>query len=250
MSTEPNYTILTQSFVQAVRAANAESQVSVILIGSVARSTQTSESDLDLLVVGEKPPVVNRNPDRLHVQATTTKQFVDRLRSGDDFAAWCVRYGVPLATSSAWLQIASSSDANNCPDWHKKIRHAARRLSLASALLETHDIVAAAEETLYAVSHTARAILLKVGVFPLSRPEVISQLKEAGQEHLAKLLQQLSYEQPTISQLKRALLYIKRVLVHIDRSSYQEFVSVRRQRLAVKKGRSSERPRTRNPKQP
>jgi uncharacterized protein (UPF0332 family) len=214
-------------------------QISIILIGSVARSTHTSQSDLDLLVVGDQSPVVERHPNRLHVQALTTKQFVERLRAGDDFAAWCVRYGVPLVASSGWLKIVSSSDAAIWPDWHKKIRHAARRLTLAATLLETGDMIAAAEEMLYAASHTARAILLKRGIFPLSRPEIIRQLREAGHEHLGTVLQDLSYEEPTKAELNRDLLYIKRLLVYLDRPLYREFVKQRRKHLLAKKGRLS-----------
>ena len=234
MLQEPSYTVLTHEFVQAVCSANEGSDLSVILIGSVARSTQTSQSDLDLLVVGDKPPLVKRHPDRLHVQTLTTKQFVDRLQSGDDFAAWCVRYGVPLLSSSGWLQIVGSSDASIWPDWHKKVRHAARRLTLAGTLLETADLEAATEEMLYAVSHTARAMLLKAGLFPLSRPEIISQLNETGQEDLAKLLQEFSYGEPTRQVLKRASMYVKRLLIHMDRTSYREFVLLRRQHLLAK----------------
>lgn len=246
MLTEPSYTALTQEFVQAVCSANEGTQISVILIGSVARSTHTSQSDLDLLVVADKPPIVERHPDRLHVQALTTQQFAERLRAGDDFAAWCVRYGVPLLTSNGWLQIVSSSDADTWPDWRKKIRHAARRLTLAAALLETEDIAAAAEELLYAVSHTARAILLKSRVFPLSRPEIISQLRDTGQERLAKLLQDLSYEDPSGVALKRGSLYVKRLLVHIDRPTYREFVGLRRKHQLAKKTRLAELPRRRS----
>jgi len=244
--TEPSYTSLTQDFVRAVCSANEGMQISVLLIGSVARSTHTSQSDLDLLVVGDQPPVVDRHPDRLHVQALTTKQFAERLRAGDDFAAWCVRYGVPLVTSNGWLRIVSSSDAAIWPDWHKKIRHAARRLTLAATLLETGDTLAAAEEMLYAVSHTARAILLKNGIFPLSRPEIISQLRDTGHERLAKLLQDLSYEEPTRAALNRGLLYVKRLLVYIDRPLYREFVQLRRQHLFAKKDRLSDLSKTGN----
>jgi len=235
--TEPSYTSLTQNFVRQVCSANEGVQISVILIGSVARSTHTSQSDLDLLVLGDQPPVVERHPDQLHVQALTIEQFADRLRAGDDFAAWCVRFGVPLLTSSGWLEIVSSSDAAIWPDWHKKIRHAARRLTLAATLLETGDLVATAEEMLYAVAHTGRAILLKNGMFPLSRPEIISQLRETGYEHLAKLLQELSYEEATRTVLSRSSLYVKRLLISMDRQVYREFVESRRQNLLAKRDR-------------
>jgi len=238
--TEPSYTSLTQDFVRAVCSANEGMPISVILVGSVARSTHTSQSDLDLLVVGGQPPLVERHPDRLHVQALTTKQFTERLRAGDDFAAWCVRYGVPLVACSSWLQIVGSPDAAIWPDWHKKIRHAARRLTLAATLLETGDIVAATEEMLYAVSHTSRAILLKNGIFPLSRPEIISQVRDTGYQHLGKLLQELSYDEPTTEALNRDLLYIKRLLVSMDRPVYREFVRLRRQRLLAKRDRLSD----------
>lgn len=238
MLTEPSYTTLTQDFVREVCSANEGTKASVILIGSVARSTHTSQSDLDLLIIGDEPPLVKRHPDRLHVQTLTTKQFFERLRAGDDFAAWCVRYGVPILTSKPWLEIVNSADAGIWPDWHKKIRHAARRLTIAAALLKTGDITAAAEETLYAVSHTARAILLKDGIFPLSRPEIISQLREADHKHLAKVLQDLSYGEPTEAALRRDLLYIKRILVFMDRPLYREFVQSRQKRLWVKQNGS------------
>ncbi|HEY6768900.1 MAG TPA: HEPN domain-containing protein [Candidatus Sulfotelmatobacter sp.] len=143
-------------------------------------------------------------------------------------------------TSEEWLAIVSSSDAVIWPDWRKKIRHAARRLTLAATLLETGDLEAAAEEMLYAVSHTARAVLLKNGIFPLSRPEIIGQLRDSGHEHLGTLLQDLSYREPTRVALNRNLLYIKRLLVHMDKPAYREFVRLRHQRLRAKKGRSSD----------
>lgn len=239
MLTEPTYTSLTQDFVREVTSANKDTQISVILVGSVARSTHTSQSDLDLLVISDRPTVVERHPDRLHVQALTTQQFMERLRAGDDFAAWCVRYGVPIVTAKPWLDIVNSPEAAIWPDWHKKVRHAARRLTIAGALLETGDIAAAGEEMLYAVSHTARAILLEARIFPLSRPEIIIQLREADHERLARILEDLSYQEPTKAALNRDLLYIKRLLVFMDRPAYREFAQSRQQRLLAKKNRSS-----------
>jgi predicted nucleotidyltransferase len=236
---ETNYTTLTQDFVREVSAANKDLQISVILIGSVARSTHSSQSDLDLLVISDRSALVARHPDQLHVQVLTTQQFTERLRAGDDFAAWCVRYGVPIVTAKPWFDIVNSAEATIWPDWHRKVRHAARRLMLAAALLETCDIAAAGEEMLYAVSHTARAILLKARVFPLSRPEIISQLRESNHDRLAKILEDLSYQEPTKSALNRYLLYVKRLLVSIDRPAFHEFVQLRQKHFMAKKNRSS-----------
>jgi uncharacterized protein (UPF0332 family) len=228
-----------QDFVRGVSSANKEMQISVILIGSVARSTHSSQSDLDLLVISDRSAPVERHPDRLHVQVLTTQQFIERLRAGDDFAAWCVRYGVPIVTAKPWFDIVNSAEAAIWPDWHRKIRHAARRLVLAVALLETGDISAAQEELLYAVSHTARAILLKVRIFPLSRPEIISQLRESNHDRLAKILEDLSYQEPSKSALNRYSMYVKRLLVFMDRAVYREFVQLRQTHLLAKKNRSS-----------
>ncbi len=237
MSAEPTYTSLTQDFVRGLLSSNKEAEISVILIGSVARSTQTSQSDLDLLVIGDQPPLVERHPDRLHVQASTTQRFAERLQAGDDFAGWCVRYGVPIVAAKSWLDIVNSAEAATWPDWHKKVRHATRRLTLAAALVETGDIAAAGEEMLYAVSHTARAILLERKIFPLSRPEIISQLRDANHERLSRILEALSYEAPTKLALHRDLLYIKRLLVLLDRPAYREFVQSRQQHMSAKKNR-------------
>lgn len=232
--TEASYTSLIHEFAQQACASNRETPVAIILIGSVARSTHSSRSDLDLLVLGDEPPIVDTHPDRFHVQALNKQEFMKRLEAGDDFAAWCVRYGVPIVTTKAWLDIVGSPEATLWPDWRAKVRHAARRLTLAAALLGTGDIIAAGEEALYAVSHTARAILLKEGVFPLSRPEIISQLQEAKHNHLAKVLEELSYAAHTREALSRDLFYIKRLLVFIDRPTYSIFVQQRRRHAAEK----------------
>ena len=57
-------------------------------------------------------------------------------------------------------------------------------------MLDVGDIDAASEELMFAASHVARAALLKHGVFPLSRPELPSQL-EAIEPGLARLLDRL-----------------------------------------------------------
>lgn len=180
-----------------------------------------------------------RSPtDRLHVQSIREGTFREKLQVGDDFAGWCVRFGVPLLTSKGWLAIVNSPDAELWPDWRKKVTHAARRLMLAATMVDAGDDEAAAEETLYAASHAARAMLLKSGVFPLSRPEMVQQLQEAGHRSLAELLKQLIYGTTNERQLRRAQLYMKKLLVHLDKITYGDYVNMRREVLLSKRRRA------------
>jgi hypothetical protein len=173
----------------------------------------------------------------LHVQSLTDETFRNKLRSGDDFAAWCIRFGVPLIGSTSWTAILNSPEAELWPDWRKKVTHATRRLLLATAMLGAGDLEASAEETLYAVSHTGRAVLLKQEVFPLSRPEMVQQLSETGHAALAELLKDLIYGPASERQLTRAHVYVKRCLVHLDKATYANFVNERRETLQAKQAK-------------
>lgn len=210
--------------------------VAVILIGSVARSAATSRSDLDLLVISEDSINVQRTANQLHVQLMTQEQLRQRLREGDDFAAWCVRYGVPVQAAPVWNRIATSLEATNWPDWRPKIDHAARRLLLADELLASGDMEAAAEEITYAISHVGRALLLKRDVFPLSRPEMIRQLSDEGFPELAGLLLSLSLESEVENTTRRGIRYVKKLLVHLDRERFQAYL---RSRQTVRKHKAS-----------
>ncbi len=216
-------------FVASLRRTNPDDEFAVLLIGSAARDCATAQSDLDLLVIASSELTVVRTADRLHVQYMKETEFVRRLQNGDDFAAWCVRFGLPIVPAAVWTRILESPDVELWPDWHRKLDHAARRLLLARALIDLGDGDAAAEELLYAVSHVARAILLRDRVFPLSRPEMIKQLADADNPQLATLLQQLILGPISESGMRRAFMYIKKLLVHLDRGGYERYVSARRE---------------------
>jgi Nucleotidyltransferase domain len=233
------YTRLTTEFVDSLRSSNPNTPHCVILIGSVARGTETSQSDLDLLVLSDRDIRVPRTDPQLHVQFVREGLFREKLRAGDDFAAWCIRFGVPVISSEAWLSLANSPEATIWPEWRKKVVHAARRLLLATTMLDTEDKDAAAEETLYAASHTARAILLNARIFPLSRPEMIQQLQDGGHQPLAEILKQLIYMRVTKRELRRTQFYIKKLLVDLDRKTYRDYVTARRRVILDKLKRSS-----------
>ena len=114
-------------------------------------------------------------------------------------------------------------DAHIWPDWKLKIPHAVRRLVLACDLFRGGDLSAASEEVLYAVSHTARAILLKSNVFPLSRPEIVKQLSECDESVLSGMLVRLLDQDEDIRFLYRTIRYLKPKLIALDRVSYSTY---------------------------
>lgn len=167
---------------------------SVVLVGSVARATRmTGSGDLDLLIVN------GRGRKLLHpgVQTTvvTKEDLARRVLSGDDFAQWALRFGVPLSGRSRWKELRTEMLRHApWPSPQIKQKHAARRLTRARELLAMNDCDAAREELSYATNHLARSRLLHLRIFPLSRPELPTQLIAAGEHRLARLLESLHAE--------------------------------------------------------
>ncbi len=193
-----------------------------ILIGSAARTAQTPRSDVDILVIADRQLEKPRIEQPIHLQIISTNNFLRRLHDADDFACWCVRYGLPMTDSGLWKRLKESPDATAWPRWKEKIGQATSKLILASELLQTKDLEAAAEEMLYAASHTARAILLREGKFPLSRPEMVEQLSTAGQNQLSELLSNLLNGRDDMSYLRHAQGFLKKLLTNLDVRAYRD----------------------------
>lgn len=214
-------------FVRELTALNPSATLSVVLVGSVARGTATSRSDLDVVVLGEEDLMLPSTLPPIHVHKTTTEGFLGRLEKGDDFPAWAIRFGIPIVGESLWDRVSSSKEGLRWPDWHSKVAHAARRLVLAAALIEMDDEDAAAEEMLYAVSHLARAVLLREHVFPLSRSELAEQVEGLGYSRLCKLLEKLNNDTVAGSEIRLAQFYVKRLLYLLDTDTYLRAVRAR-----------------------
>ena len=229
------YTAALNDFSEQLKSANQGQSMSVVLIGSVARNTETPRSDVDVLILTEHGVHVPSTPRRFHVHQIDRDRMVKRLVRGDDFPAWCIRYGIPIWDSGLWAEIVNSEEARVWPDWRKKLPHAARRLLLGTTLLLTGDEDASAEEMLYSVTHIARALLLRSGVFPLSRAELVQQIEEAGYPHLAMLLYKLIHERTTLPLIRQAQSYAKKLLCYLDASAYRAVVLDQKSVLARKK---------------
>lgn len=218
-----SYRKLAEELAATLAKDNPGATFDVILIGSVARGVETPRSDVDVLVITDEDLAYPRVEHPIHLQVFDVETFLRRLRHGDDFACWCIRYGISLSDSGVWKKIVASPDAEVWPDWKTKVAQATRRLILASRLLQTDDLYAAAEETLYAVAHTARAILLQRGTFPLARPEIVGQLTQEGQTKLAGVLSSLLRGEPHDSlYLWQVHGLVKKLLIHLDAATYKD----------------------------
>lgn len=119
-----------------------------------------------------------------------------------------------------WQLAKAQPEAVLWPDWKGKILHARRRVVLGAELLQIGDEDAASEEFLYALSHLARALLLRANVFPLSRGEVVGQVVGIGYPDLGELMVSLTLDGGENGTLRRAQLYAGKLLKYLDREAY------------------------------
>ena len=177
----------------ALKRAGLANTATVVLVGSGARGVRNPRSDIDILVLRDDGRRIRlERPGDVHLQQISRSRFLGRLEKGDDYPCWALRLGVPLHDPDGWWagQVAAELGSPHWPDWRAKVEHARKRMRMASELLDTGDVDAASEEFLFAASHVARATLLRHGVFPLSRPELPSQVDSADPA-LARLLDML-----------------------------------------------------------
>ncbi len=160
----------------------------VVLVGSWARGTaNTRRSDIDVLVMEEHDGPLP--PPRIQLIVITQEELRRRVRAGDDFGQWALRFGVPLAGRHLWEELRKQllSDAP-WPKGESQLKHAWKKLKTARDLFRMGDLPAAEEEIRFALSHLARAELLSAGIFPLSRQELPAQLQGAGKPRLAEMI--------------------------------------------------------------
>ncbi len=174
--------------------AGTTERAAIVLIGSAARGRETWRSDVDLLVVfaGDERLAL-RPPADLHLQQESRAHLMDRLRTGDDYPVWALLYGKALHDPDGWWARAAEEEQTNphTPDWTPKAARVEKSLKWAAELLDAGDVDAFEEQCLYAASHLARAVLLKRGVMPLSRPEMADQVRESEPE-LARAMEDLA----------------------------------------------------------
>jgi|GEM_PF-2759896 len=168
----------------------------VVLVGSWARGTANERwSDIDVLVVGDHDGPLP--PPRIQLITITRQDLGRRVRSGDDFAQWALRFGVPLAGRHSWDELREQLlSGAPWPEPASQLKQARKKLKTAHDLFEMGDLPAAEEELRFALSHLARAELLSHRIFPLSRQELPLQLQEAGDTRLAEMMARANSNTP------------------------------------------------------
>lgn len=214
-----------------------EADCAIVLIGSAARGCRTEESDIDILFISTEKIANIPLISGYHIKFATEADLLSRLAAGEDFEAWCVRYGIALLDRGVWERVKTPSK-HVWPRWETKVVHGTRRLFLASKLSNMGDRPAAREELVFVLGHIARGLLLKKGVFPLSRPELAAQVKGIGYSHLAALHERLrTTNSPSSRDIGLGLRYSKKLLIHLDRTIYRNLSEDHRRAARTKQAK-------------
>jgi len=188
--------------VSRAREAGANS---LILSGSTARGRRTEISDLDYHLVGELFPTRDLSAE-LDLHVLSPDRLTAEILDGDDFVQWSIRFGLILLDDGTVLDAARLiAERRPWPDVERKVQHAGKSLDLARRVAETGDADGALIQARTALSLAARAHLLALGQFPLSRAELPAQLVAAGKPASAAALEACIHGQPSLQAVSSAL---------------------------------------------
>jgi predicted nucleotidyltransferase len=177
----------------------------VALTGSTARNRRTAISDLDIHIVGSRPRFEDLN-EGLDLYATSADALWERLRAGDDFIQWTLRFGCILVDHGVFRQaLTEIAETGLWPDPQRKHDRAKQLLAFAERITATGDLDAAQDQTRAALTTVARWLLLANGEFPLSRDELSDQVLDLGCVDLAAALSRLIHADPSLQELDTAI---------------------------------------------
>lgn len=195
-----------------VHRARAHGSLALALTGSVARGKATPASDIDYYAVGPRFEVWDLARElapesEVDLCATDPDRFLAKVRAGDDYAQWALRYGRVLFDDGVLRAACTELEERKLwPDTERKRRQAERALHWAEAILDTGDVEAAQEQLRVALSALARWTLLQRDLFPLARAELAGQLRSAGLPQLAESLDRSIWTEMAEPEIRKALL--------------------------------------------
>jgi hypothetical protein len=188
----------------AVTARAQESHAQALLLtGSTARGTRTAVSDLDYHLIGE-PIVTDDLSGELDLHVISAALLNTRLREGDDFTQWSLRFGCVIFDRGIVKESVRLIDEQSLwPDPARKKTQARKSLDIARAIVASGDHDAAVEQVRTALTLAARWRLLADRRFPLSRAELPNQLEGLGYMTLATGLARTIHDVPVLDELAR-----------------------------------------------
>ena len=186
---------------RAVRAGAS----ALILSGSTARGCRTEISDLDYHLVGEKVDTRDLSAE-VDLHTLSHADLDAGILAGDDFVHWSLRFGRNVFDDGTLLAaVRLMTRERPWPDIERKRDHAVKSLALAARVVDSGDQDAALIQVRTALSLSARAYLLSVGEFPMSRAELPRQLVAAARPRAARALECCIYGDPALESLCEAL---------------------------------------------
>jgi hypothetical protein len=159
------------------------------LTGSTARGSRTAISDLDYYVIGPRLGLDDLSGE-LDVVTDSEDGFFERLRRGDDFAQWTLRFGCVLLDPDGVMRRGAELVQREqlWPDAEDKLARVDALADLAEKVIRIGDREAGQEHVRAALTALARGLLLIEHVFPLARAELPAQLVVVGESVLGRAL--------------------------------------------------------------
>lgn len=162
----------------------------VVAVGSAVRPVAESR-DVDLVLIhGGTRPDFPSPPRDVEIQLFEAEHVEALVAGGHDLLGWAVRFGKLLCERHAfWTTLCERWEGQlPLPSAEAAAERARRSAATLATLLTAAGDDAAAKELVTLLTQEARARLLRVGIFPTSRPELPDQLREIGQKSLAEAL--------------------------------------------------------------
>ena len=178
-----------ESFVADV--CSHPSVLAVVAFGAAVR-TDRFTADVDLLVIYEhaKPRIEGR-PIDVDIRWYERNKAESFIREGQELLGWIVHYGELLwERDDYWTKIREEwLDRMPFPSAGVADKRVERAWRLYRELIGMEDEDAAQEQRLVALTQEARARLIRLGVYPASRPELPGQLRAVKEAELAEKLE-------------------------------------------------------------
>ena len=153
----------------------------ILAIGSAVRP-QVNSSDLDIIVILDEPKLGPhfRAPIEVDLHEFSASEVIDLILGGNDLLGWAATFGVALFERADYWQAVLDKVGNSLPlpsveKFDQRARQALRRFEQVLAI---GDEDAALEQATSYLTHVARALLIRSGTYPASRPELPKQLRK------------------------------------------------------------------------